>query len=488
MNLTAFGFVILPLSLIFFLRPGALLQITLVAAAFGAAAPLTLNLGGEPFGLQSGYPSGLLFIAVVALDCLGRKLQDSEQAVVRVIMPMLAFAACAVIGAVILPRLFAGAFDVWPQNVSVSFGRAIPLQPNSGNITQSLYMVVNTAFLLFTAIYLSRPGTRHIIFVRAYLGAGYLVVFFCLWQFANKYTGIYYPSEFLYSNPRWGIITEAGFGSAARINGPFTEASSVAAFLSGMVFACLFMLLRGSGGVWVRLLLFLSILAMWLSTATSGIIILAIFVPAVLLRSATSREMKAMGLGLCATVGAAAILFVVSAVAVPSIEANVEASVSSVIEATLNKGESSSYEERTTKDSDSVALLAPSFGLGAGWGSVRSSSLIPGILGTTGILGLSLLIWFGARAAGLVARARRLDPTGESRATLDAMSGSILGTLLAACLSAPTINEMEFFARLAILISCATRICLDARAQAAVPIALSGAVAVAPAGLTRSAR
>jgi hypothetical protein len=484
-QVTEFGFVLLPLCLIFFLRSGPLLRLVLLAAAFGAAAPLIINAGGEPFGLQSGFLPGLLFIGATALDQFSRGRQTGERQIEWVVRPMLVFAAYAFVGSLILPRIFAGQFEVWPQ---ASGYRPIPLQPSSGNTTQTLYVVANTVFLLLAALYLSRPGTRHILFVRAYLTAGYIVVGLCLWQFASKLTGVYYPESFLYSNPRWAILTDQALGEINRINGPFTEPAQLSGFLSGVIFACLWMLLRGSGGVWVRLLLFLSIGAVWLSTSTTGIIVIAVFVPAVLLRSATSREIQAIGLGLCATFGAALMLYVVAGIALPSIAARVEASVNSVIEATLNKGETSSYDDRTTKDSDGIGVLVPSLGLGAGWGSVRSSSLIPGVIANSGIIGLGLLIWFAARTRGLVAQARRLAPSGEARTALDAMSGSILGTLSAALLSGPTINEMEFYARLAILIGCATRICLDARQRAMAPIIAPAWLAAAPAGLPKSAR
>jgi hypothetical protein len=465
MEVTAFGFILLPLCLIFFLRPGALIHLALLASAFGAAAPIILNLGGEPFGLQSGFLPGLLFIGIAALDQIGHKLGGTERALVRSLVPMLAFAVCAVAGAMILPRLLAGSFEIWPQNPGPLNLRAI-LEPNSGNITQTLYVVINTALLLFGALYFARPGTRYMAFLNTYLASGYIVVGLSLWQFVNKLTGIYYPEDLLYSNPRWAILTGQALGAVNRINGPFTEPAQLATYLSGTIFACLWLLLRGGGGIWSRLLLFLAMLTMWLSTSTTGIVILGVFVPAVLLRSATMRELRAIVLGICGVAAAALVVFFVATTAVPSVADGVEAAMSTVIDATLDKRDSDSYDDRTTKDTDSIALLLPSYGLGAGWGSVRSSSLIPGLLGNTGILGLGLLVWFGLRTRRLVGQARRLAPNGDARATLDAMLGSVLGTLCAACLSAPTINEIEFYVRLALLLGCAARICLDARALA----------------------
>ncbi len=487
MELTAFGFVLLPLSLIFMLRPGRLLQITLLASGVGAAVSVLINFRGEAFGLPGGFLPALFFIGVIALDCLSRPPQEGDREAVRAVMPLVLFTACAIAGAVVLPRLFAGQITVWPQRPGGLLS-AIPLMPNGGNVTQSLYLIVNTAFLVLTALYVSRPGTRQIAFVHAYLLSGYLVVGLVLWQLASKLIGIYYPEEFLYSNPSWAILTEQAFGDVHRLNGPFAEPAALASYLSGIIFACLWILLRGQGGFSVRLLLLLSLLGQLLSTATTGIVILTVFVPAILLRAATRREGQAFGfLTLAGAIGGALMLGVIAYLAVPSLVSPIEKAASTVIEATLEKPESDSYADRTTKDIESIGVLAPTYGLGAGWGSVRSSSLIPGLLANSGILGLVLLGWFAARSAGLVARARRLAPSGDARLAMDAMAGSVLGTLCAALLSGPTIDEIDFFLRLAVMIGCAVRIWLDAQSRSTAPAVTATLPGPLPAGSPRTA-
>jgi hypothetical protein len=157
----------------------------------------------------------------------------------------------------------------------------------------------------------------------------------------------------------------------------------------------------------------------------------------------------------------------------PSLFLKIQIALNTVIDATLNKPGSISYVDRTTKDLDSVAILAPSLGFGAGWGSVRSSSLIPGVLGNSGLPGLLLLCWFARRVIGIITQARRNAAAGESLIAMDAMTGSVVGTLCAALIAGPSIDDIDFFLRLAIVIGCAARICQEARIRKLAPLAAS---------------
>ena len=466
MEITAAGFLVLPLTAIFLFRPSSLLRLTLLSAALGGASPAIVNLGGSPFGLAVGFAPGMAFIGMFAYQRLFRNSTAEERVAASAVAPMLLFVSAAVLGAFVLPRLFAGMFDVWPQRPD-AFNMAEPLQPNSGNVTQTLYVVVNIAMLFTAALCASDGRTRPMLFVRAYLASGFVVAALCYWQFASSLTGIYYPEEFLHSNPRWTTLSSQALGAATRINGPFTEPAALATYLSGIIFACLWMLLRGSAGAGVRLLLLMSAVAMLLSTSTTGIVILAVFVPAALLRSATTRELRVIGLGVIGLLAGLLTLFFVASITMPAVVERIEAQADAIIESTLNKSESDSGMDRTAKDLSAVAVLGPSFGFGAGWGSVRSSSLIPGILGNAGLPGLVLILWCGARVTRLVGRARRLAPAGEDREAMDAMTGSVLGTLCAGILSSPTIDQIDFFVRFAVMVGCAARICVAAQARSA---------------------
>jgi hypothetical protein len=462
MEITALGFILLPLSLILIPRPNSLLQTTLLASAFGAATPFTVIFGGELFALPPPFLPALIFTAIVGLDYMTRNLREIEGEVGHTILPMIVFMAFALAGAAILPRMFAGDFKVWPQRVGI-LNSAVWLAPNAGNVTQSLYLIVNTIFLVLATLYISRKYVRPMTIVRAYLASGYLVVALTLWQFASKLTGIYYPEDFLYSNPRWAILTRQAIFDVHRINGPFAEPSELAVYSSGVVFACLWLLLRGHGNFWIGMLFLLSLLDIFLSTSTTGIVVVVVVIPVILLRYAFSRESRSLALPFASVVSVVLALGIVSYLWFPSLFFKIHSAVSTVIDATLNKPGSFSYTERTTQDLDSLAILAPSFGLGAGWGSVRSSSLIPGVLGNSGFLGLLLLCWFASRVTGLVTKARRAADGGELSTAMNAMVGSVIGTLCAAIVAGPYIDEIDFFLRLAIVIGCAAQICREAR-------------------------
>jgi hypothetical protein len=466
-ELTAAGYILLPLSALFLFRTGVLLQILLVVSALGATSTIILNVG-EPFGMTCALVPGAIATGMLVLDCMSRSLQKNEWDAARSAAPLVLFTLCCIAGAALLPRLFAGEFEVWPQNIAIA-NVPVPLEPNSGNITQTLYLVTNVITMAFAALFASRPGTRYAIFLRAYFISGYIACALALWQLANKLTGVYFPEEFIYSNPRWAILTNQAFGNVNRINGSFTEPAALATYLSGVVFACVPLVFAGYRDFPVRPLLLLALAVMLISTSTTGIVMAGIAIPLLLLR-ARQQEMRALALGLIAS-GAAALFFGMTVyLSAPTLVHHVEQLVSQVVESSVvDKSESESAVDRTTKDVDSVALLLPSAGLGAGWGSVRSSSLLPGVLGGSGLPGLALLIWFGLRTRRLVGRARAVAPDGPDRNALDAFAWSVAGTVIAALISAPTIDEMDFYVRLALLIGCAVRMRCDAAERLAPP-------------------
>lgn len=464
MQLTAAGYIVLPLCLMFLFRQTVLLQLALVASVFDAASVIIFHFGGEPFGLPGSLILGLVAVGILALDYRSLTLRQAEWLAARVTWPLVAFTILALAGAIILPRLFAGQFEVWPQNPGPA-SLPVALEPSGGNITQSLYLAANTVALVLVAFFACRPRIRPMAFVHAYLVGGYIAAGFVLWQVVSRQTGLYYPSDLLYSNPRWAILSTQAFGGIDRINGPFTEPAAVAGYFSGIAFACLRLYLARYRGFPVLPLLLLALISMLLSTSTTGLVIVAIVIATLLLRS---TQRGALGFGVAGAVAGIFLIGIVTYLAAPSVFANVEEVSSAVLhEAVLNKPESNSYEDRTTRDIDSLGVLGPSYGFGAGWGSVRSSSLVPGILANSGIPGLVLLGWFAVRAGRFVRSARRRAPPGNTRAALDALSGAVLGGVCAALLAGPTINGIVFFLLLALMIGCAAHIHLDADERAA---------------------
>jgi len=461
MELTGFGIALGLACLAALIQPIWHLKLVLVTGAFGAASPLIIT----GLGLPPGVPPAVLFLGFVTLQYLLGVHYPAERQAWRLLEPYLLTAAYALLTALLVPRLFAGAFTVWPQKPTPPYDIPIPLAPGAGNVTQSLYMLIEAALLTGAALFLTRTGIDHTRILRAYLGTGYLVVVICAWQAANKVAGVWYPSAFLYSNPGWLIYTGQTLGFVPRINGPFSEPAALAFYLSGTIFSCTWILLRGHRSRLAAFLLPLAVAALMLSTSTTGFAVLGI--GAVLLTvHALTVAPKRVRLRILLAALPAALLFIGIGYAISTLSARIEESIAMVFRQTLNKADGDSFQIRTGLDIDSLALIFPSYGLGAGWGSVRASSLLPNLLANLGLIGTATLAWFGIRLSAAVMQARRAAPSVRHLLAIDGLSAAIVGQVAAAMVSAPSIHALDFYVLLSALIACVARIEYDrARAQ-----------------------
>jgi hypothetical protein len=466
MQPTILGMVILPIALLSAANPVRLLQLALVVGVFEAGAALVIGQG-IGFGLPTAMVPGFLFLGyVVAQYALGMRY-PGEALLLRAALPLLCFMAWAVVTSRLLPETFAGQIMIWPNRPDPVAPSAVPLAPTSGNLTQSLYLAMNVVVATVGGLFLTRRAIPWRGLLSAYLASGYLVVFLCFWNFASRVTGLWFPEDMLYSNPGWAIVNQS-FGSIPRIQGPFPEPAALAIFLSGLAFCCLRLCMRGHGVMRPMLLLVLAIAAMLLSTSTTGILMLVVGLPLVLLtaggdRAAMARTRRTLG----TMTGAILVVLVPLVVAMPEL---LDAAAV-VIETTLEKSESDSFEERGALDQLAIDAMLGSYGLGIGWGSTRSSSLIPGILGNAGIVGLLLLLWFGWGLLRLISRAsRRAAPDHPARMALDGFAAALAGQFGAALISGPTITSFSFYLQLALVLGAASRMLLDVGAPRPRPL------------------
>jgi hypothetical protein len=465
MQLTLFGFALLPLCAAAILQPVWQLQLVLLAGAFGAAAPLVI--GG--YGLPPGVVPAALFLSYVALQFfLGARFPAADRAW-RTLEPFMLMAAYALVTALLVPRLFAGSFTVWPQKLAPPFDVPVLLQPSMSNVTQSFYLLLDTAVLVGVALHLGRSRADPLRLLYTYLGCGFVVVAICGWQLAQKLTGIWFPEAFLYSNPGWAIFPGQTMGIVPRINGPFSEPAALAYYLSGPIFCCTWLALRGHRNRVALALLPFAVLALLLSTSTTGFAVLSVG-GVVLLVYGLTRAPRLVARRIFAVALPLAALAVAGAVAMSTLSARVEESIAVVTQQSLVKAHGDSFINRTGLDMDSLGVLFPSFGLGAGWGSQRASSLMPGLLANLGIYGCALLLWFIVRLVRQVGRARRLAATSNQLMALDGLSAALIGHVTAALISAPALNAADLYVLLGALIACAARVEAEAglRARGAV--------------------
>jgi hypothetical protein len=176
---------------------------------------------------------------------------------------------------------------------------------------------------------------------------------------------------------------------------------------------------------------------------------------------------KRVLIGLTATSVVVAIIMA----AVPAIAPGVAHQAMNIVTATATKQQSSSYMDRTSTDLDSLKAAAASYGLGVGWGSNRSSSLLPGLAASVGVWGIAGLLWFVARILFHVRIAQsRASSSPELKMVIHGCTGGLIGTLVAASISAPGLTSPDFYLLLGLLIAAAGRLRWEAGgAPAALP-------------------
>lgn len=438
------------------MRPIQLVQLALVAAVFEAGAALVI---GGSFGFPLAMVPGLMFIAYVTVQYAMGMRYTAEALVLQTTLPLLTLLFYALLSVMVLPDVFAGKIMVWPQKADPLQPGFIPLAFSSGNVTQLLYLAMNVVMSIATALFLTRSAISYFSIIRAYLLGGYLVVGISFWQFASRIAGLPFIADVLYSNPGWAIV-EQSMGNVPRIQGPFSEPAGLAFYLAGLCFCCLWLTARGHTTMRPDLLLILAVLAMLLSTSTTGLAILGVGLPITLLAASAGTSSRSLP-GLARTLGVLVFGAVIVIAPVFVLKPSLVGSIDTVIVSTLAKSDSGSYEERTGIDTAAFATLSESYGLGVGWGSFRTSSLLPGLVANSGIFGVTVVLVLILRIRRLTKRAAMVAPRHSARIVVDGFSAALCGQLAAALLSAPTIGSLAFFLQLGCVVGAAARMSVE---------------------------
>lgn len=457
--MTALGLVLVPLSLIWALNPVRLLQLAFVAGVFEAGAAMVI---GGNFALPTAMVPGLLFIIFVGMQYALGMRYPAEGEVFWALTPLLALLAYAVLSAMVLPDAFAGTIMVAPQKNDPLQPGFVPLAFSVGNVTQPLYLAMNVVVAIATALFLTRGSMPYRRIMGAYLLGGYLVVGLAFWQLAARVAGVPFPDSVIYSNPGWTIVQQM-MGSVPRLQGPFSEPAGLAFYLSGLCFCCFWMIAHGHRMMHMRWLLALAILAMLLSTSTTGILTLVAGLPLILMFAAARGDREAIGrLGKTAALlllGGLVMLILAFIMKPELLDA-----VNGVIYDTMNKGDSVSYLERSGTDFAALDTMSTTYGLGVGWGSFRTSSLIPGLVANAGIFGIVSVLWLVLRTTRLVQRRKSAAGSHPGQLVVDGFSASLCGQLAAAVFSAPTISSLPFFLQLGCVVGISARMSMETNA------------------------
>ncbi|MFT9454743.1 hypothetical protein [Komagataeibacter saccharivorans] len=463
MTVPMFGIVLFPICLLFWARPFLMLQLLLLVGIFPAAAALVL--GG--LGVQPTMVPALAFMSFVLLQWILGVHYPGDRTVMSLCFPFILVVTWTLLASLIMPRLFMNQVMVWPQKTDAVGGRVL-LGPSFGNISQDMYLVINATFLVLAARFLTRSDIRIDRLYRTFLLSGWCVVAICIWQFAHRVAGVPFADKFFYSNPGWAVLDTQMAGPVPRINASFSEPAACASFLSEILFSCVWIVLQGYSIAFARWLIPASALALACTTSTTGFITVGAEICLLPVAAIATGAHKVLGnitrlMLLGAAISGCAILVVVT------VAPQVVPAAKFVYQSTTDKKDSQSYQDRSQVDHDSMSLVGETYGLGVGWGSNRASSLLPGLLSTIGLVGVVGLLVFDWKLLRAAMQARQATPPGPERLVIEGVIPAIVGRLIAACLSAPTVGFLDFYLLVAMLIAAIARVGLLRTAAAPQP-------------------
>jgi hypothetical protein len=465
MSISIFGLVFLPIALwVFFSRPHYLVPLLVLSSVFAAASVVDVRLGESVFGLQPFYFTALL----VACKALPRVLHVSrlkhhlEPSIHKLVSALLRFWKWAVLSAFLFPVIFKGTKVIDPRNAITDVAAALGVESEARtlhwgleNLGQAVYLTLCVIALLYVVVSV-RDKTQTPLSLKALRTTVFIVSAIAVVQSLAVWRGWPFPYDFFNSNPGYAQNYSAMFQDLARVNATFTEASYAGGFMAAAALGLLATRLYGGTVKFSTILL--ALLALVLTTATTGYaafllggaLLFLYLLRSGLHKASTRRLIKRSLLASVAIFAVVALLLV----GVPQLR-------QAAIESTFNKADTVSAAARLSLDAYSLKLMYDTYGLGAGLGSNRPSSLGADLLGNIGIIGTVLFAIFLFRLFAQLLPASR-QQGGTSFALVAWM---LVGLLIAQGLALPDLSWPPLWA---ILIA-ATSLLVSPSEPSAVP-------------------
>ncbi|MDX7950394.1 hypothetical protein P7D22_04275 [Lichenihabitans sp. Uapishka_5] len=439
MGIEAAGIVTLGLGLLALrLGSGFALAAFVPLTLLGAAAAVLLGGSGtiQPAHLMLGFAVPAAWRALDR-DGLRTSLRFPNEG-----FWLVAFTVTTTLGAILLPRLLAGATAINAIG-STDYGPSlmlVPLGPTSGNLTQSIYGIADLVCFLLCAALAGRPQGYRLL-ARALTSYCALNIGFALLDLATYWTN----TAFLFGpvrNADYHLHTETVVTGLKRIVGSFTETASFAyATLGALGFSAELWL----AGVRPRLfapLALMSLLLLTLSTSSTAYVATPLLLAALLARlglRATQRRITLTGAAVLLLVPVLMAALLTGVLLVPAARDAVADTLTALL---FDKAGSQSGLERAQWNIDALRNAIDTAGFGAGLGSVRASSFPVALLANTGVPGTLLFSGFLVRLLLTTAAPDR----GAVAAIRDAARLACLGLLLGATVSGAMVDlGLPFF-------------------------------------------
>jgi len=387
------GVILIPLGLVLALMPWRFSLIGLMIFAMMSPAAV-VNVGNV--GLQPGYYLALLLICRTAVEIMAQRFNFNVFAMSRM-RPLWWFVALVFAVLFLALCFFQGTVETLPGTYGYKSGNTHPFHFARENLTQIAYLLIN-----FTLLYcLAHSGARQQIskLIAAWDTAIVCALFFavtvCLWQFSSFYAGIYFPSDFFYSNAGYSRADSQAMVGLLRINGPFEEPSILGYTFTGYILYS-WARYRVHPTALTIVMIVASVLCSLLSTSTTALAGVFLFIALVLYDTVTGKvnllpTRFRLSPGRLLVMAALFAVVVVGGFAVADNWGAVQIILRDVL---FDKADSTSFKQRSFADFLALQIFTQTYGIGIGLGSHKANSLLLTILSNTGILGVVLLGWF----------------------------------------------------------------------------------------------
>jgi hypothetical protein len=352
--------------------------------------------------------------------------------------------------AMLMPRIFEGAIDVLSISRNEPGQRGFistPLMPRPSNITQSIYLAAD--LVLFAAVAAHAMGGALTTIVRAVLVAAIFNLGFAGVDLITYSTGTSEILSFI-RNANYGMQVGVSIGGIKRVVGSFTEASAFGGVTLLFFAFSTELWLQGRFRHVAGPVAALSLVAIVLATSSATYVGLSIYCLLLWMRCAFSilaarASVRKMGIALVGP--PAALIILIAIMLVPVVADTVAEIVSSTL---VNKLNTQSGIERWYWNENGLRVFHETAMLGAGVGSVRTSSLVVGLLANVGIVGLALFLFFIV-SLFLTAMRGAGNPKIGAYVTASAWGGFTL--IVSAILAASGVDLGLFFFILAAIVS-----------------------------------
>jgi hypothetical protein len=371
------------LVVLYFAANKELWSVLMFSTIFQGAA--LVSFGGGTSGLALA-PAQVVLVVLILEKLLSKPVSGVKrpQAQTNVASSLFLYGAYAVLTAIFCPFVFEGIAVTNPR-----VGMDAPLTWSMYNVTQTIYLLLGIA-VFWLSVYRStldeirRALDWYVIGVTVAAGLA-------IYQYVAFNTGLPFPSEILHSNTQHAIFEAYDLGAFTRVNSTFTEAAAAAGSFSTALALVLWRLLFVEYTTPLLISLITLRTGLILTRSTMGYAALGfIFLSAAVLY--LKKTVVTPRVSLFRNVFAVFLLLTVSVLMmIPSVRTEIGDLLDTVI---FTKTSSASYLERTAWNEAALRAGSQTHWLGAGWGSLRASSLVANILGTVGMPGLCLFAAF----------------------------------------------------------------------------------------------